>query len=296
MIQPRFPIYIPSYDRWQDGRHPTMDTLDQMGVPYKIAVRSHEYDKYVEVFGKDKVLSTPESFIEEYQVLDQFGRTKSTGSGPQRNFIWEHAKAQGYPFHWIMDDNIDGFYRAHKNRQIKLNSGAFFRIMENFVLKYKNIGMAGPNYKLFIPRKAKTNPITFNTRVYSCNLIRNDLPFRWRGRYNEDTILSIDMLKAGWATLQFNNLLQNKTPTQIVKGGNTQALYGSGTYPKSKMLKDAHPDITEVKIRFHRWHHVVDYSIFKQIKLIEQDLDKIPADAYETFEFKLNRTNRMKND
>ena len=85
----------------------------------------------------------------------------------------------------------------------------------------------------------------------------------------------------------FNVLLQNKTPTQIIKGGNTQVLYGKGTYHKSKMLKDAHPDVTEVLIKFHRWHHNVDYTPFKQIKLIQESEENIPKDCYEQFDFKL---------
>jgi len=287
MIKPRFPIYIPSYDRWQKGRHPTMEALDEMEVPYKIVVRAEEYEKYIKVFGKEKVLKCPQKFIDEYETCDDLGESKSKGSGPQRNYGGYHSKEHGYDYHWIMDDNIDGFFLYKDNRQIKLNSGAFFRIMENFVLKYKNIGMAGPQYKLFIPRKAKVAPLIFNTRIYSCNLINNNTPWKWRGRYNEDTIFSLDLLKDGYCTVLFNILLQNKTPTQIIKGGNTEILYGKGTYTKSQLLKDAHPDVTEVKFKFHRWHHEVDYSIFKQIKLIPQDEDKLPSDINETFDFEL---------
>ncbi len=74
---------------------------------------------------------------------------------------------------------------------------------KDFVLRYENIAMAGPNYFMFAPRKRKHPPFSLNTRIYSCNLIRNDLPFRWRARYNEDTDLSLRMLKAGWCTVLF---------------------------------------------------------------------------------------------
>jgi len=95
------------------------------------------------------------------------------------------------------------------------------------------------------------------------------------------------MLKAGWRTVLFNVLLQDKTPTQLTKGGNTKLLYGAGTYAKSKMLADAHPDITEVKVKFHRWHHKVDYTIFKQMKLIDANPEDMPDDINEKFNFKL---------
>ena len=126
-----------------------------------------------------------------------------------------------------MDDNIKLFRRWHKNQRIKCYDGTPFKVMEDFVLRYKNIAMAGPNYSFFVIDKwgYKYGPFTVNTRIYSCNLIRNDVPYRWRGRYNEDTDLSLQMLKGGWCTVQFNVFLQEKTNTQVLKGGNTDAFY-----------------------------------------------------------------------
>lgn len=102
------------------------------------------------------------------------------------------------------------------------------------------------------------------------------MPFRWRGRYNEDTILSLDMLKAGWCTVQFNAILQNKLTTQTMKGGNTDELYKGegkkegdryargGTDEKSVMLYRVHPDCTRVVHKFGRTHHYVHYKRFTQ--------------------------------
>ena len=290
MVQPRFPIFIPSYDRWQEGRHPTMDSLDEMGIPYKIVVREHEYELYVKVFGKEKVLPCPEKFIKDYDTLDKLGTSKSVGPGAQRNYAWEYSKKQGDSFHWVMDDNIKRFMIFQENRQIKVVEGVFFRLMEDFVIKYSNIAMAGPNYFMFVPRKERTNPIIFNTRIYSCNLIRNNLEQRWRGRYNEDTILSLDMLMGNYATVQFNNLLQHKTPTQLIKGGNTKAFYGlEGTYAKSKMLKDVYPNLTTLKIKFHRWHHEVNYKVFKKTKLLKKNPEDIPTDANKQYKINLRK-------
>ena len=101
--------------------------------------------------------------------------------------------------------------------------------------------------------------------------VRNELSYRWRGRYNEDTDLSLVMLKAGWATVQFNAFLQNKAPTQTFAGGNTEAFYaGEGTKPKSQMLVDMHPDVARLVWRFNRWHHHVDYLPFKKLGLIRK--------------------------
>lgn len=102
-------------------------------------------------------------------------------------------------------------------------------------------------------------------------LIKNNIPYRWRGRYNEDTDLSLRVLKDGLCTVQFNAFLQGKMATQKIKGGNTKEFYsGEGTKNKSQMLEDMHPDVAKVVWRFNRWHHHVDYKPFKGNKLIRK--------------------------
>ena len=62
--------------------------------------------------------------------------------------------------------------------------------------------------------------------------------------------------------------LQSKRATQTVRGGNTEEFYaGEGTYNKSKMLVDMHPDVTSLTTKFNRDHHHVDYRRFKINKL-----------------------------
>jgi hypothetical protein len=149
--------------------------------------------------------------------------------------------------------------------------------MEDFVLRYQNIAMAGPCYDMFCPRKYKFRPLVFNTRIYSCNLIRNDVPFRWRGRYNEDTILSLDMLTAGWCTIEFSAFQQKKIATQKIRGGNTKVFYSvEGTRPKSEMLVKAYPQYARLVYKFGRVHHQVDYRPFRQNKLIRKPGLTIP--------------------
>jgi len=266
MANPRFPLYIPSKGRANSRL--TSKALDKMKVPYHIVVERSEFDQYASVMDEKKILILDDSYKESYDKCGNLGAEVSPGPGAARNFIWDHSIAQGYDWHWIMDDNINGFCRLNKNKKINVDDGTIFKCMEDFCLRYENVGMAGPHYRFFADQRAKRPPFTLNSRVYSCNLIRNDLPLRWRGRYNEDTILSLDMLKSGWCTILFNAFLQNKMATQTVKGGNTDEFYAKeGTYPKSKMLVDLHPDVSRIAHRYGRWHHHVDYSVFKSLKL-----------------------------
>ena len=242
-----------------------------MNVPYTIVVEEQEYEEYTSVIDKSKILILPPKYKEEYDTFDTLGDAKGKGPGAARNFCWDNAIEQGAERHWVMDDNIYGFVRWNNNLQLYVKNGCFFRAMEDFVDRYENVAMAGPNYYMFVSRKTKGKPFVLNTRIYSCNLIRNDLPYRWRGRYNEDTDLSLRMLKDGWCTIEFNAFLQKKMPTQTVKGGNTAEFYTKeGTYSKSEMQVRMHPDISRLVWKFGRWHHAVDYRPFKNNRLIKK--------------------------
>jgi len=268
-IKPKYPLYIPSKSR-ADSRL-TIKALEEMGVSYKVVVEKQQYEDYAKVVNKKNILVLDKKYQDDYDTFDKLGNKKSKGPGAARNFIWDHSIDRGFERHWVMDDNIMGFYRYNKNRIIKATTGGLFRAMEDFVDRYVNIAMAGPNYFMFVARKQKYPPFSMNTRIYSCNLIKNDVPYRWRGRYNEDTDLSLRMLRDGWCTVQFYAFLQNKINTQVVKGGNTEAFYDKeGTLPKSEMLVKMHPDVARLAWRFGRAHHHVDYRPFKKNKLIRK--------------------------
>lgn len=217
-VVPRYPVYIISKGRWESRL--TAKSLEWIGVPYHIVVEPQEFDQYTAVIDPTKILVTP------FSNLGQ-------GGIPARNFVWEHALTTGAARHWILDDNISGFCRFQDNLKVEVSSGATFKAIEDWVDRYEDVAMAAFNYDYFAPRKqgAKIKPITLNTRCYSGILIRNDLvdangqPVRWRGRYNEDTDLSLRILKDGHCTALFNAFLMYKKPTLTMKGGNTDELY-----------------------------------------------------------------------
>jgi len=268
-VNPRFPLYIPSKSRADKGL--TAYALDVMKVPYHVVVEAEQFDDYAKFYPAETLLVLPPEYLRDYDTFDDPGDAKSKGPGAARNFIWDHSIAAGYEWHWVMDDNIPRFARLHKNVRTPVGDGTMFYAMEDFCLRYSNIAMAGPQYWMFAANRAKMPPFIVGTRIYSCNLIRNDVPFRWRGRYNEDTDLSLRMLKAGWATVQFNAFLQFKSPTQLVPGGNTKEFYDKeGTLPKSEMLVKMHPDVARLAWRFGRWHHYVDYRPYRGIRLLKR--------------------------
>lgn len=256
----KYPIYIISKGRPNNCL--TARELKLMGVAFTLVVEPQEYELYKHI--NDDIIVTP------FSNLGQ-------GSIPVRNFVWEHSILNGYLRHWILDDNIEGFHRLNRNEKPKLLSPVFFKCMEDFVDRYENISIAGPNYYSFCKTTDKVPAFNLNTRIYSCILIKNDLPYRWRGKYNEDTDLSLRVLKDGFVTVLFNAFLVGKVTTMRMKGGNTDEVYAETDNRKefAESLKAQHPDVVEVTWKFNRWHHQVNYKPFKKNKLIKKEGIKI---------------------
>lgn len=255
LINPLFPIFIPSKGR--ADRPLTARRLTEMKVPFRIVVEPSEAEAYRAVVGTSKLLILP------FENLGQ-------GSIPARNWIWERAIEEKADWHWVIDDNVHRFFRLTLNRRIPVTSGTIFRCIEDFVLRYENIALAGLNNIGCAPdREPNRPPFLLNTRIYSMTLIRTALPYRWRGRYNEDTDLSLRVLKDGWCTVQFNAFLGDKRGTMTMRGGNTDTIYNTGDHRLAfaQSLQEQHPDVVEVVWKFGRWHHQVDYSPFRKNKL-----------------------------
>jgi len=259
---PKYPIYVISKGRWD---YPyTARALERLRVPFNFVIEPQEYDKYATVIDTKKILCLPFSNL-------------GLGSIPARNWVWNRAAKTGAKRHWILDDNISGFFRSNKNRKVPIVDGTVFRCAEDFTDRYVNVAMSGFQYDFFSPNRNKQPPFYLNTRVYSCILLQNDIPFRWRGRYNEDTDLSLRILKTGYCTVLFNAFLAKKCATMSLPGGNTDELYkGDGRLKMALALTKQHPDVVRIYKRWGRWQHLVDYRPFRKNKLIPRKDVKIP--------------------
>lgn len=257
-MNPRYPVYIISKGRWESRR--TAKALDRIGVPFKIVVEPKEFDLYASVIATEKIRVLP------FSNLGQ-------GSIPARNWVWEDAVSQGLARHWILDDNISGFMRLNRNLKTPVGSGTIFAAAEDFTERYTNVALSGFNYSMFASRKEPSiPPFVLNTRIYSCILINNAIPYRWRGRYNEDTDLSLRALKDGLAIILFNAFLADKESTMIMRGGNTEDLYkGDGRLKMAESLRDQHPELVKITRKRGRWQHHVDYRPFRRNGLIQRE-------------------------
>lgn len=265
-MNPKYPVYIVSKGRWESRL--TVKALEARNIPYLIVIEPQELDQYSAVIDREKILVLP------FSNLGQ-------GSIPARNWIWEHSIAAGAKWHWILDDNINDFYRLTGNIKYRTTSGTTFRICEDFANRYKNVAMVGMHYESLTPRKKKYPPFLLNTRIYSCILLNNEIPYRWRGKYNEDTDLSLRALKGGWCTILFYAFLAKKIATMKMAGGNTHELYRQdetfdGRLEMAKSLQRQHPDVVKITRKWGRWQHQVNYRPFKKNRLVRRKDIEIP--------------------
>ena len=262
-MNPNYPVYVISKGR---AKHClTVRELEIMKVPYKLVIEPQEFNEYVKIVDKSKILILPFSNLEQ-------------GSIPARNWVLEHSLNLGAKRHWIIDDNIEGFHRLNKNIKPKVTSGTIFKCAEDFTDRYDNVALSGFNYYSFCKTTDAVPPFYLNTRIYSCILIKNDLPYRWHGKYNEDTDLSIRVLKDGYCTILFNAFLIGKVTTMRMNGGNTDHVYidGDNRLKFAKSLEEQHPDVVKTTWKFNRWHHQVNYKPFKKNRLIKKKDINIP--------------------
>jgi hypothetical protein len=246
-----YPIYIISKGR--PDKRLTADALDRLSIPYHIVIEPQEHDAYAAHIPAARILTLP------FQNLGQ-------GSIPARNYVWDHAHNTGARRHWILDDNIAAFIRLNGNRRTTIRNENPFIPAETFADRYDNVALAGMQYRQFAPIRA---PYKLNTRIYSCILIDNALPFRWRGRYNEDTDLSLRALKAGYCTVLFHAYRIDKTTTMRMEGGNTDDLYyDEGRQAMAEALREQHPDVVTITEKWGRPQHHVDYTPFRHNKLV----------------------------
>jgi hypothetical protein len=111
---------------------------------------------------------------------------------------------------------------------------------------------------MFLPDHRLVPPFYLNVHVYSCTLVLNSLPQAWRGRYNEDTDLCLQVLSAGWCTVLMNIFCADKLQTKLLPGGNTTTLYqGDGRLRMARSLERLWPGVVTTRRRFQRPQHII---------------------------------------
>lgn len=243
-LRPRYPIFIPSLGRAQKCVSADMFIKDE--IPFKLVVQPDQVKAYAERYGIENILVLPED---------------GKGLVYARNWIKDYSVAQGDERHWQFDDDIKYFDRLYRGHRIPCASNIAVSIIEDFVDRYENVAIASPNSSFFIVSNETTNsqwpPFYLNSRCYTCFLMMNSLPNRWRFRYNEDTDMSLQVLADGWCTMLINHFLIHTPETMTDEGGQTDIYVADGRLKMARELERVWPGVVKTSRRWGRPQHVV---------------------------------------
>jgi hypothetical protein len=268
--KPRYPVYIPSKGRADNPL--TAEMFDAGGVPFRLMVEPQERDAYAKRWGAKRVVVLPEN---------------NRGLVYSRNACRDHSVSEGHARHWQFDDDIKHLMRMMKSTRVNCDPGTALAVAEDFTDRYENVGLTSFNYWKLTPYSgpfgmAEYPPFYLNFRCYTCFLMLNEVPCRWRGRYNEDTDMTLQVLSEGLCTVLLNAFLIDTMATSSQGGGQSPIYVADGRLQMARELERRWPGVVQVKRRFNRPQHVVNWKIFTtQLKLKAGiDLSKLPDNDY----------------
>jgi hypothetical protein len=264
---PRYPIYVPSKGR--ADRPFTLSMFREDAVPFRVVVEPQDVEAYAKMLGRD----------DEILVLPENDR----GLVYARNWIKDHATAEGHERHWQFDDDIKYMMRLHEGWKLKCVSNVALAVLEDFVDRYENIMLASFNSEFFIVAasgimREPHPPYYTNYRCYTCFLISNTIPLRWRGRYNEDTDMTLQVLASGWCTVLCNAFMINTPETMQYRGGQTDIYVGDGRLAMARELERRWPGVVSVRRRFGRPQHRVNWRRFTTPLRLKPSIDLASID------------------
>lgn len=298
----QYPIFVISYNRAKN--HTTAKWLAKYEVAHYMVVHKEQLDEY-------KKYQTPEmkkyttflvfddSYKLKYETCDDIPhRIQNAGSGAERNFAWDYSIKIGAKAHWLMDDNMQFMHIIGVNPKgifvrrkcTKKDFQEKWHRAEHFFNKYENLLMMElAQNDFYINQRELTYAL--NTRCFSCNLIWNDMPLRWRGRYNEDVILSTDIMVSGYCIASYvAGVRKAKQSTRCAVGGNhatktgdTNSLYQDGfdyrnsSVKKTNLLLTVYPQYYRKVIKYGRVHHEYCRT---ELNKMNGHLKLIPAKVY----------------
>ena len=215
---PKFPIAIVSYSRCnQYGR--THKTLTDMKVKHYLFVEPDQHEEYFKWYNPEYCTLIMGS--ENYH-------THQMGSTPMRNYILDYFKEKGFSKCWLLDDNIKRYVKLQHGTKNAIVSSVVFTHIENYVEQYNNVGIASHNFSPEVRENDCRTCLVKNGKQFSSLLIPLDNDIRFRYKYNEDHLISMEYINKGFCNLCFNSVSYDKNTSGSDKGGNAQGIYKVG--------------------------------------------------------------------
>tara|TARA_R110002012_G_scaffold210835_1_gene381492 strand:- start:1636 stop:2925 length:1290 start_codon:yes stop_codon:yes gene_type:complete len=285
-VKHKYPIYVLSKSRYYRNKKyqapKTIQYLEQIKADYFIVIEEEEYEDYNKSIASNRILVLPKTY-------------ELNGSGvPARNFIHHLNIKNNTKAYWCLDDNISRYYFTNFQKRYKVNSQLSFRYVEDIFDKFSNVYLSGHAYKFHIIAKEGKPIIQFNKRIFSSILIRTDIPVLndnndiWRGKYNEDTDLSLRILKLGLPTLLISSMSSDKEQTGRANGGNEQIYKeddNASGVAKTLALLEEHANDFKITTLSNRIHHKIKTELFDD-NVLKSDVDLYDKNNWTKYKIK----------
>jgi len=217
-----YPIYVISRRRWATAT--TMKLLDNSRINYTLVVPSTDLDHYHDRFPNADVMVLPKGAI---------------GTGAAREYIYATCKEQGYPYAWILDDDIDAVLDQSREAS---TLRALFSTLERWVEDYSNVALLGVN----INGEDNSLPFTVNDAVRGLMLvnIQTGQGFNPALKLYEDYEFALKHIVDGYVTVVHNAFSVHFAE---LPGGGASGLYI--TSGDAEALNKVYPEYTELEYR-----------------------------------------------
>lgn len=227
MKKNKYFIFIPSKGRADNCI--TAKMLEKDDLYFKIVIEPNEYDNYNKYYSSKKLLR-----------LDK----NNMGLAYSRQFIKEYSIKNNNKYHWQLDDDLI-FYKRENNKNIKSSAIYNINYIEEYVNKYKNIGIAAMRNMVFAFSIKKE--ISINNQCSSSFLVNNKCKAKYRPDVIEDTDYSMQVLTENYCTLLFNRILFNNPANAKNSGGCTDGNYYSRVTELQNNLRKNWPGCFELR-------------------------------------------------
>lgn len=252
--QVEFPIFVPSKGRPYNAT--LIYILREAKLDFTAVVEPQDLAEYQRAHPGVKFLVLPQD---------------NQGIVYARQFILDHARAQGFTRYWQIDDNIGGFSYTLDRQTYPITVRAALGGLEKLMLEMPGpardkIALVAPDYQQFAVMADES--LKFNTRAYCCVLTRTDtgLNYRHSGRLDtkEDVDFTIQHLASGYQTLISHRYAMEKPTMGRNTTGGLAEMYRAGQHERAaRFLQSLWPQYVKLVRKKLGFDAQVDWARFQ---------------------------------
>jgi hypothetical protein len=205
-----------------------MALLDKSRINYSLIVPQADLEYYQENFSNADILTVPDGKV-------------SIGAGFARQKVYDICREQGYPYVWILDDDINAVIKEDgKPSTLR----ALFSTLERWIEDYSNVAMLGVHHVTDRETPYVLPPIEVNAAVRGLmlvNLQTGEEGFNSMYKLYEDYEFTLRHIYHGWTSIVYNGF---GIGFAEIPGGGASALYVDSD--DAEALNKVYPECTEL--------------------------------------------------